>query len=228
MLTRFLQMGVAISLSQMDPVTPYRYIGGDWSVDFVDTVDWVEGGLDRFSSYGRVVEWAEGAGAISRQTAVALRALSEEYPARATLVLADAVKLRNLLERLFFRISQRQPTGEDVAELNDRWLTRSLRELALAPNDDGVLELGWPRADSALESPLWIVTRSAALLITSSDASLIKRCGGEGCGWYYVDRSRNGMRRWCEMETCGARMKSRRRAERIATTRASRGDRKPA
>jgi predicted RNA-binding Zn ribbon-like protein len=31
----------------------------------------------------------------------------------------------------------------------------------------------------------------------------------------YVDRSRNGLRRWCQMETCGTREKSRRRYQRL-------------
>lgn len=211
-------MGVTIALRHVDSASPFRYLGGDWSVDFVGTATWVEGGLDRFASYGRVIEWAEGAGAVSPRIAAALRSMSEEYPARAVRVLADAVRLRDLLERLFFRIYRHNPARDEIADLNDSWLRRSLAELALTRTDDGTFQLGWPRADSELESPLWIVARAAAGLITSSDASRIKRCGGEGCGWYYVDRSRNGMRRWCEMETCGTRMKSLRRAARTAAT----------
>ncbi len=207
-------MGVAISLRQMDPITPYRYVGGDRSVDFVNTANWVEGGIDRFSSYGRVLEWAEGAPVVSRSTAGALHVLSEEYPARAVRVLSDAVELRGLLERLLFRISQNRPADAEITELNDHWLSISLAESAIIRTDDDRLTLGWPRADAALESPLWAVARAATTLVTSDDVSRIRRCGGEGCGWYYVDRSRNGLRRWCEMETCGTRMKSRRRAER--------------
>jgi predicted RNA-binding Zn ribbon-like protein len=30
------------------------------------------------------------------------------------------------------------------------------------------------------------------------------------CGWLFVDRSRNGNRRWCDMRTCGSRDKMRR------------------
>ena len=209
-------MGVATSFRQMDPVTPYRYVGGDQSVDFVNTADWVEAGLDRFASYGRVLEWAEGALVVTRRTAGALRVVSEEYPARAVRMLSDAVALRCLLERLYYRISQHRPADAEVTELNDRWLRSSLAESAIVRNDRNSLELGWPRADMALESPLWAVARAAATLVTSQDASRIRRCGGDDCGWYYVDRSRNGLRRWCEMETCGTRMKSRRRAERNA------------
>jgi predicted RNA-binding Zn ribbon-like protein len=98
-------------------------------------------------------------------------------------------------------------------------------------DDRNPVALGWPRAGHALESPLWSVAWSAARLLASDDAKRIRRCGGIDCGWYYVDRSRNGLRRWCEMETCGTLMKTRRRAERNARERgasgrskASRGD----
>ncbi|MEO7043317.1 MAG: CGNR zinc finger domain-containing protein [Gemmatimonadaceae bacterium] len=209
-------MGVAIAFRQLDPVTPYRYVGGDQSLDFVNTVNWIEGGLDRFASYARLLEWAEGAQVVTRRTAGALRAVSEEYPARAVRVLSDAVGLRALLERLFFRISENRTVVSEIAQLNEHWLSTSLAESAVVVNEDNGLTLGWPRADTALESPLWAVARAAATLVTSADASSIRRCGGDGCGWYYVDRSRNGLRRWCEMETCGTKMKSRRRAERNA------------
>jgi predicted RNA-binding Zn ribbon-like protein len=39
----------------------------------------------------------------------------------------------------------------------------------------------------------------------------VRVCDGDDCGWMYVDRSRNGFRRWCQMRTCGTREKTRRR-----------------
>ncbi len=199
--------------------TAYRYIGGDWSIDFVNTAKWGPAGPDRFFSYTRVVEWADGAGAISRATGESLRSLTAEYPARSVRALAEAIDLRRLLERLFFHVLRRDSAYAEIAELNERWLTRSLAELAIVRDDTGAFELGWPRAPLALESPMWVVARAAAALLASSDVSKIRRCDGDDCGWYYVDRSRNGLRRWCEMESCGTAMKSRRRAERIAAAR---------
>ena len=211
-------MDVAISRRELDPATPYRFVGGDRSIDFVNTATWVGYGPDRFANYGRIVEWAEGSGAVSPQIASSLRALGEEYPAGAVRALGDAVRLRRLLERLFFHIAEHQSTREEITELNEKWLSASIVELALAATGNGRFELGWPRASRVLESPLWVVARSAATLLASSDVTRIRRCSGDDCGWYYVDRSRNGLRRWCEMETCGTHMKSRRRAERIAAS----------
>jgi predicted RNA-binding Zn ribbon-like protein len=37
----------------------------------------------------------------------------------------------------------------------------------------------------------------------------LKVCPGPGCGWAFVDRSRNGSRRWCEMTSCGNQHKVR-------------------
>ncbi len=221
-------MGIAIAPAAPDGVAPFRYVGGDWSVDFVNTANWPGRRLDRFTGYARVLEWAEGAGAVSAATASSLRALGDEFPARAVRVLAEAVQLRQLLERLFYRISQHQPAPDEIAALNEQWLSRSLADLALLDRGDGTLGLGWPRADTALESPLWVVARAAAMLLASGDAPRIRRCEGDGCGWYYVDRSRNGLRRWCEMETCGTRMKSRRRAERTSISHATGDERQPA
>ena len=31
----------------------------------------------------------------------------------------------------------------------------------------------------------------------------VKVCGGEGCGWMFLDESRNVSRRWCDSRDCG-------------------------
>jgi predicted RNA-binding Zn ribbon-like protein len=43
----------------------------------------------------------------------------------------------------------------------------------------------------------------------------VKQCAGEGCGWLFLDTSRNHLRRWCTMDECGNRAKMRRRYERV-------------
>lgn len=194
--------------------TGFQYIGGDRSTDFVNTASSAAHGPDRLASYGALLEWARGSGVLSRAAAAALQRRSVEYPARAVRVLAEATQLRLLLEQLFSKLVQNEIADTEIAELNTNWLPRSFGELALIQTDNHTLELAWPRAEAALEAPLWVIAHTAAVLLSSSDMSHIKRCGGNGCGWYFVDRSRNGLRRWCEMETCGTHMKSVRRASR--------------
>jgi predicted RNA-binding Zn ribbon-like protein len=70
------------------------------------------------------------------------------------------------------------------------------------------------------EVPAWLVPdRLAAAcveLVQTVDVHQLKACPLDegGCGWLFLDRSRNGSRRWCTMEDCGAHAKARRLTER--------------
>ena len=46
------------------PELPFVFVGGDPSLDLVNSVDWTEGGLemDRLTDYARLTRWAEEAG----------------------------------------------------------------------------------------------------------------------------------------------------------------------
>ena len=62
-----------------------------------------------------------------------------------------------------------------------------------------------------LERVVWPVARSAADLLTSDLLSRVRRCEDDrGCGYLFIDTSRNRSRRWCSMESCGNRAKARR------------------
>jgi predicted RNA-binding Zn ribbon-like protein len=55
---------------------------------------------------------------------------------------------------------------------------------------------------------LWPVAAAAHRLLTATELSRLKRC--VGCPWLFLDRSKNGSRRWCSMEFCGTEEKMRR------------------
>ena len=68
--------------------------------------------------------------------------------------------------------------------------------------------------------PAWLVAdRLAAAcveLLQTVEVRQLKACPPDrgGCGWLFLDRSRNGSRRWCTMDDCGAHAKARRLTER--------------
>ncbi|GAA3486274.1 MULTISPECIES: CGNR zinc finger domain-containing protein [Streptomyces] len=57
---------------------------------------------------------------------------------------------------------------------------------------------------------------SAEELLSGPDAERIGRCQGPGCGWFYLDRTRAGNRRWCSSGDCGNRARARRHYARNA------------
>ena len=65
---------------------------------------------------------------------------------------------------------------------------------------------------------------NAALdILRSDDLARVRRCPIEigGCGWLFLDRTRNRSRRWCRMADCGTQVKARRLTQRRRTARAS-------
>jgi predicted RNA-binding Zn ribbon-like protein len=75
-------------------------------------------------------------------------------------------------------------------------------------------EWRWPDGPTDLRRVLWPIIRSAAHLLTSPDAERIRQCEAPDCSWLFLDRSRGGRRRWCDMSSCGNRAKARRYYER--------------
>jgi predicted RNA-binding Zn ribbon-like protein len=61
---------------------------------------------------------------------------------------------------------------------------------------------------------LWQIVHAAVALLTGPYASRIRSCASESCDWMFVDRSKRGNRRWCDMTVCGNRAKARRFYER--------------
>jgi predicted RNA-binding Zn ribbon-like protein len=214
--------------SSISPELPFKYVGGDPSLDLVNTVDWTSRGLeqDRIPDYDRLTRWAEGAGVITASVGERLRRAAAARPREAEVAHAAGARLRWVLQRLFTAVAARDPSGAALEDFNDL-LAEALRRLRLAPSSENRRQLAWTWRGMGedLESLLWPVIWSAASLLASDEVVQVHVCAGPDCGWLYVDRSRNRLRRWCEMETCGTREKSRRRHRRRTE---SRGRRVPA
>jgi predicted RNA-binding Zn ribbon-like protein len=187
----------------------------------VNTVDWTSRGpeQDRLTDFDHVIQWARGAGVLSAKATSSLRTQVQAKPREAEAAHRDVLRVRAVLGRLFRSIAASQPAGDALDDFN-RLLGRALERMRVTPatgkrRAGQGLQLGWRDLGESLDSVICPVIWSAASLIVSEEAPRIRICGGPDCGWMYVDRSRNKLRRWCQMETCGTREKSRRRYERF-------------
>ncbi|HWA16925.1 MAG TPA: CGNR zinc finger domain-containing protein [Gemmatimonadales bacterium] len=204
------------------PHLPFRYDGGNLAVDLVNTVDWAEAGpkSERLLDYAGLLEWAEGAELIGPASGRALRSLATAHPALAARVYRETVVLRGKIQQLFLHyIRDEDPPAELLGEFNGlvrRSLEhRTLRNINRGDNS-GCLRWQWDGMGEDLYSLWWPVVNAAADLLTSSEAARLRVCAAADCGWMFIDRSRNGMRRWCAMDgSCGGREKARRHYARV-------------
>jgi predicted RNA-binding Zn ribbon-like protein len=150
----------------------------------------------RPSSHADLVAWSLHAGSLSEPEAANLSRLAAEHPAQAQEVLAQALTLREGQYRIFSAVIQiRSPDAADLTNLNQVWAAALAHSrLAWTPEGFSVEWHAGPRA-RALEQPLWAVARSAVELLTSPELGRVRTCPGDGCGWLFVDLSRNLSRR---------------------------------
>jgi len=205
----------------IDDSLPFRFVGGDASLDLVNTVDWTGRGpeRDRAGSYSRLVEWAAAAKLLAKQEAGRLRERAATRPDDAADAHTGVMEFRWTLKRLVGAIADGSRDGTAARATLDElnwFVAESFPHARLELPTDGASppHWTWARDPERLDAFLWPLVRSAAELIASTDPSRLRVCPGPDCGWVYVDRSRNGLRRWCEMSTCGTDEKSRRRRER--------------
>jgi predicted RNA-binding Zn ribbon-like protein len=208
----------------MRPTAPvFDLSGGALCLDFVNTV----GGhralrpREMLRGYGDLLAWARQAGVLTPAEATRLAARASREPRRAVAALGRARAARERLYRVFAaRAAGAEPAAADLADLN-RDLARALPHLRLAPDAAG---LAWSWDDPLdLERPLWPVLRSAADLLTAAPTGRLRECAAETCSWLFLDRSRPGGRRWCDMQSCGNRAKARRHYHRVRALRRARG-----
>lgn len=132
---------------------------------------------------------------------------------------AALVRVRELREAVHTVVLDRLglPAGgvDGALELVGRRAAAAAGRSRLVRADAGgplVLQVG-TEAAYGLEDRLAV---AAVELLTGPDLDRLRRCPVEdgGCGWVFLDRSKNRSRTWCRMADCGNAVKARRLTER--------------
>lgn len=201
----------------------FRRLGGRPCLDFVNTVSgWASPAgppghfrelEERMPDYQALLDWS--APVLDANVRARLERQAQEDPRSAERVLVRAHALRAALYRIFHAsLTGVPPERADLDRLEREWReARSHERLVPAGHNLAIaLDGDTPPLDRLLHE----VARSAVELLTSPDLGRVHRCPGEGCGWLFLDTSRAGRRRWCDMRDCGNVSKVRRFRERQA------------
>lgn len=189
-----------------------RLIGERLCLDFVNTVDarLREDAPSYINSYADLLTWSEHAGIISDKEVVHLLQEAGAHPAEATATFEQAIELREAMYQVFYAaVGGTAAQATDLESINMA-LAAAMAQARLIATADGFI-WDWPEHQNALDQMLWPIVRDAAELLTSGELALVRECQSEsGCGWLFVDTSKNHRRRWCSMEECGNKAKVRR------------------
>ena len=189
----------------------YEADAGHLALDFANTVsnrlndrrhDWLD-------SYSNLLAWGELVGILSNDNSRILQREAGRDPELATKALERAIHLREAVYRIFAAVAGGRPPENDAVGVLNRFLAEALAHIQIVPKA-GVFHWEWMGSDDAPDRVSWPVARAAAELLTSDEIGRVGECLGDGCGWLFLDMSRNRSRRWCSMAECGNRAKARR------------------
>ncbi len=196
--------------------TPRGYLfeltGGCLCLDLANTVD--ERGKDRprdlLPRYEELLNWGVQAGAVLPSEAAAMHALASRQRAAATRALRRAVEAREAIFQIFSAVAGRRPAPNGALGILNRVLPDALGDRSVALRGRQFVWQWRHMKRPDFNHILWAAVVSAAELLMSPDRLRVRECAGAGCDWLFIDRSRNGTRRWCDMTVCGNRAKARR------------------
>ncbi len=193
-----------------------EWVGGHPVLDFVNTVHaWAgeDAGAEYLRGYDEVLQWHRMAGLIGP---VGTRALLRGSGRAAASAHRRVLQLRETLHRLFRAVACGQPLPQDA--LDD--LTDLIRETARwrrLTAQNGRITCGWDFSGAPPRAILGPVAWQAAELLEHGPLDRVKQCPDtEGCGWLFIDTSKNRSRTWCSMKTCGNAAKVKRFRQRRA------------
>ena len=197
------------SPDRSEPDYSFDFCGGQLAIDFTNTVgDRGAECADHFNTFGDVVAWGEARGLLSHSAGSALRRRAAADPNGAAQALQDAVALREALYNVIKAAATRRRIRPADLEVVNHHVAATFSTAALTPAGDRfTLET---RAGAWLDPVIQPVVRAAVDLLTSDALKRVGTCADDECAWLFLDTTRSGTRRWCDMRVCGNRNKVRR------------------
>ena len=204
---------------------PAMFLAEAAGLDFLNTlaipvdveVEWLESGED-------LLAWLESAGLLDRAAVGEVRALAtaEELDAAAAQARALRGWFRDFVQRHRGKPLARSAESE-LEPLNgllarDRTFIQIVaRAKADLRDGDSALEVVARRRWQSADDLLLPIAQAIAELVSTADFAAVKRCEGPTCVLHFLDTTRGGRRRWCNMAVCGNRAKQAAHRDRAAT-----------
>jgi predicted RNA-binding Zn ribbon-like protein len=186
------------------------FVGGDAALDFVNTVtgrdqsprDWLD-------NYETLLEWAGRAHLLPPKQLRRLARKAQSEPAAAAKALARAKTLREAAFKLVTRlVSGHAPPKHALALLREHWIAGA-RAHVLRFNAGRVATVLDVDADN-LDLIAAMIAYRLVECVLPRPSERLRICQGPNCNWLFIDSSKAGRRRWCDMAVCGNAAKSRR------------------
>lgn len=183
----------------------------DLCLDYANTLSWRGNAAptERLRGITDLLGWIEGTAGVPPRALHQIKTWAREHPAKAVTLFNGAIETRETIYSVFSTLA-------DGVAVRDQDFTALRRAIADAPARQALVrsegQYGWciddlgPSVTHVLAPVLW----SAGDVMLNLARRRVRRCANEKCLWLFLDESKSGTRRWCDMASCGNRAKAHR------------------
>ena len=186
-------------------------------LQFANTLEWhaSEHPLENLATENALLDWAQSVELLTPKQIISLKGTISRDPRKAETWFRGMKDFREVIYRVFAAIAHQNPPDPKALLVITSIHKRLMQDASLVKKDDH-FEWGWIGKYSDLDNILWLIVQSSLNLLSSPDLKHVKECADDrGCGWLFLDTTRNHSRVWCDMKDCGNRAKARRHYHRI-------------
>lgn len=178
-------------------------IAGEIALDFVNTVTGRDvAARDWLADYQCLLDWAGFCVEFDVRDLETLHEIATCDPGDANAALVRAGHFREALCRALYAIVKtKPPQHKDQVEIEGVY--QNAMNAAQIQWGSAGCRVVWTPRRSGLDLIVHVVAVHAIGLLADLDSGRMRICDGRNCGWMFLDTSRNGLRRWCDMRTCG-------------------------
>lgn len=182
-------------------------------LDFVNTGRLVRGKrTHEFAGPTDAIEWFAARNLAHDDARQRLLARYASDPAAGEADLASIRRVRDAMRGLLeAAVSGRPPSRADLRTVNRTLQTHYV--YVLVPAADGI-SLSHRHLGDTIAGALGRLAEALARELSQGMPERLRICESPDCSEAFIDRSRTGRRRWCDMATCGNRAKAARHRER--------------
>lgn len=186
-------------------------VSGWLCLEFANTVDNYRRPepYDFLPDFDALVDFCQRSDALTRTEAEAQKHSAKRQPASGAACLDRAKSLRGTMYAIFSALAGGDEPSQAALEVLNALQAEAAGHARIL-RSGAQFQWAWDSSGAEPDRLLWPIVRSAALLLTSPELKRLRQCDGHNCTWLFLDKSKNRSRRWCTMDICGNRAKSRR------------------
>lgn len=164
--------------------------------------------FDYLTTYDDFIQWTDKIGLLPKGKLQAIVAFSKRHARKSADTMKMVIETREVIFKLFSSLARHRKADREALDALNGFLSEALSNMCIEIGRAEVATSFRVSDKTILKEPLYVLIKNAFDILSTQSFERIKEC--PTCKWLFLDTTKNGKRRWCNMQVCGSNDKARR------------------